>query len=549
MEDEYNQWRPHFQELAEFILPRRYVWLAERSPVSSFGGNASHKGSRASRSRSERILDPTATKALRTLAAGMLNGVTSPTRPWFRLRPAGFPDDAEMPQAHKAYFEERTRRMHLIMAESNLYNALAVLYLDLCCFGTAAMLVYEDFDSVFRCYNSPVGEFRVGQDFRRQVSTFNRSFYYTLAQMRQRFDERNLRPELRAKARLGGSNLQQPYTICHLIEENDQGRPESLPPRFKYREFYWDAADSTGQMLDMAGYTEVPGAFPRWELTGNDPYGTSPAMDALPDVIQLQHETIRKAQGIDKMMDPAVIVEGFMAQNLSLLPGSINVAPSSASFGARQIQTVNPPIGEMTRDIQAIQMRIAEIFHNDLFRMISSLETVRSATEIDARREEKLVLLGPVLERFENEALDPIIKRVSGIMERKGLNPEVPPGLEEMPVEVQYVSVLSDAQRAVGTATAERFMQIVGNMAGIAPEVLADVNFSAGMRDYGNRLNVGAKWFRSEDEAEAIRQKNTEQQDAQQEALVGREVTEAAKNLSATDVGGGRSAIQQLIGS
>jgi hypothetical protein len=96
--------------------------------------------------------------------------------------------------------------------------------------------------------------------------------------------------------------------LVHLIEPNYETKGK-LPGRFAYRETYWEAKrpQTDGQVLARRGYRELPGIFPRWELTSNDSYGTCPAMDALGDVIQLQHETKSKAQGLDKMISPPVI--------------------------------------------------------------------------------------------------------------------------------------------------------------------------------------------------------------------------------------------------
>lgn len=545
-ESEFQNWRPHFQELAQYILPRRYIWLAERAALSP--NTSGQQRSRASRSRNDKIIDPSGTKALRVLAAGMLNGITSPTRPWLRLRQAGFPQDGEVPLEHQNYFDEVTRRMLLVMAESNFYNAMAVLYLDFCCFGTAPMLIYEDFDEVIRCYNSPMGEYRLAQDGRRMISTYTRSFHMTLQQMIDRFGEENISERLQPKIKEGGQALQTSYVICHLIEPNTDDREESLPKKFKYREFYWEANESTGKMLDISGYREKPGVFPRWEVTGNDTYGVCPAMDALPDIIQLQHENLRKAQAIDKMVNPPVVMETFLRNNPSaLLPGGQTTAPSGASFGAKPIYTVQPPLGEMTADISSIQLRIAETFHNDLFRMISNLDTVRTATEIDARKEEKLVLLGSVLERFENEALDPAIRRIFNIMERKDLLPEPPPDLDPGDLEIEYVSVLSDAQRAVGTASIERFVQFIGEIAASNPDVMAVANFDELIRDYADRLNVPSKALNPREVAQQQLEQNQELRNARESALVGKDLTDATRNLSATEVGGGNSALQMML--
>jgi hypothetical protein len=202
----------------------------------------------------------------------------------------------------------------------------------------------------------------------------------------------------------------------------------------------------------------------------------------------------------------------------------------------------------MTLDIREIQARIQKLFYNDLFRMISSLETVRTATEIDARKEEKLVLLGAVLERFENEALDPVIRRVFRIMQRKELFPEPPEGLDEAQIEVEYVSILTDAQKAVGTATIERFLQIYANMVSLSPELKASVNMDEIMRDYGDRLNTPANYFRTREEAQETLSAESELAQTREAALVGNELTQAAKNLGDTDVGGGATAMQRLLG-
>ncbi|MBK6911397.1 MAG: hypothetical protein IPH10_10795 [bacterium] len=123
--------------------------------------------------------------------------------------------------------------------------------------------------------------------------------------------------------------------------------------------------------------------------------------------------------------------------------GHTFVSGTSQMGGAKPAYQVAPPLGELSADIRDVQLRIREFFHNDLFQMISQLETVRTATEIDARREEKLVQLGPVLERFENEALDPAIKRIFAIMDRMGLLPEAPQSLQGADLEIQYVSILA----------------------------------------------------------------------------------------------------------
>lgn len=533
--DRYPWWK-FWRELADYILPRRYLWLM------------TDKEAKVDHLRNRYILDPTGTQAAKTLASGMMNGITSPSRPWFRLRIAGLADDGSGPE--REWLDEVQRRMLRVMAESNFYNAMAVMYLDLVVFATAATLIYEDDDEVIRCYNNALGEYylSIGSDLK--VNGFAREFKMNLRQMVQRFGEENLSEQMRAEWRLGGSRILQTRHIVHMIEPADR-EETPIPGSWAYHEYYWDQNAPLGQLLSMGGFNEMPGIFPRWETTGNDAYGVGPGMDALPDIVQLQHETKAKGQSLDFMLRPPMLADISMEHRpTALLPRGVTFIAglSQGHVGAKPAYQVTPPLAELTLDIRDVQGRIQEAFHNDLFKMISQLDTVRSATEIDARREEKLVLLGPVLERFENEALDPAIKRIYAIMGRKDLLPPMPPSLQDAELEIQYVSVLSDAQRAVGTISIERGVQFVGNLAAVRPDVLDIPNWEELTRDYFEALGVPAKNVNDRQKTAALKEQRAAQEQMQQAAQIADPLTKAAKQLSDAQVGGGANALSAILG-
>jgi hypothetical protein len=68
--------------------------------------------------------------------------------------------------------------MH-VFQESNFYNAVAVMYMDLAVFGTAPMLIYEDFENVIQCYNPCAGEYYVWNDFRLKAGGLAREMTMT----------------------------------------------------------------------------------------------------------------------------------------------------------------------------------------------------------------------------------------------------------------------------------------------------------------------------------------------------------------------------------
>jgi hypothetical protein len=180
--------------------------------------------------------------------------------------------------------------------------------------------------------------------------------------------------------------------------------------------------------------------------------------------------------------------------------------------------------------------------------MISQLETVRSATEIDARREEKLIHLGPVLERFYNEGLDPALKRVFGIAQRAGLLPEPPPELVDSQIEVQYVSILSDAQKASGTIAIERFLQMSGQLLGVYPDTQGIPNVEELLREYAESIGIKPKGLHSREEVAQSMAAKQQQEQLAQTAGIGQQLAQGAKVLSDADIGGGQNALQAMMG-
>lgn len=536
MEKSRDLWWHTWRELSDFFLPRRYPWLL------------TDKEHRSAQIRNRKILDSTSITALRTLSTGMMNGITSPARPWFRLRIAGF-DEEELPHDAAVWLEEAARRMMQVMNESNFYNALGILYVEWPTFGTAAMGIYEDPDTVIRCRNYAVGEFAIDTDENNRVNRFSRKFQLTAEQAAGMFGIEALPETHQQNIKAGPPRSAQPVTIYHLVEPNDPD--DGLVARSaEYRDLYWVAGHGEPELLSATPLREWRDIIPRWETYGTDRYGSSPCMDALPDVIQLQHLVKRRAQGLDKTVSPPMLVHHSLANRPKALDagGVTYVSANDLSGGARPAFQIQIPFDEVRGEIQATQGRIQRVLFNDLFRMISELDTVRSATEIDARREEKLVLLGPVLQRFESEGLTPSIHRIFKICERQGVFPEPPPELEGAEINVQYVSIMSDAQRAVGTVSVERWLQLLGNVAQMAPQALDIPDWDELIREYADQIGVPKAMKRSREGVEAQRAQREQEQELAAAAEQGQQLASGAESLSRTEVGGGRNALQALLG-
>lgn len=528
----YSWWQ-HWGQLATYLLPRRYRWLVTPNQMT--------RGSPINGA----IIDSTGTIAARVLASGMMSGITSPTRPWFKLRISGYGADEVNPV--NRWLASCERRMMHVFQESNFYNAIAVVYMDLAVFGTAPMIIYEDYENVIQCYNPCAGEYYVWNDYQLKAGGLAREMTLTVAQLVSEFGYDKCSVTVRNLYDKKGVGLSQEVLVVHFI------KPKYNDPKFKWYECYYEqGATGTGpDLLRERNFHETPFICPRWETTGNDAYGRSVGMDALGDIKQLQQETKRKGQAIDKLANPPMVADVELKNKpASTLPGGVTFVAKKDGAGFKPAyENFRPPIQELMQDITQIQQRIKDTFFNDLFLMISSLDTVRTATEIDARREEKLVMLGPVLERFQTEGLDPIIDRVFGIMARGGLFEDPPAEVANggTPIEIEYVSMLAEAQRAAHTTGMERFLAQLGNIAAVKPDVIDIPNWDRMMTRYAMVLGNDPNDINTVDELAAIRQIRAKQQQ-QQEALTAAPIAaDAAKNLSETDVGGGQNALQAML--
>ena len=539
-------WWVHWRELADYILPRRYRWLV--TP------NQYNRGSPIN----QRIINNACTVALRNLASGMMSGITSPLAPWFRLS-VNDPTIAAMDDV-KVWLDDSTRRMLAVMAASNYYTAKAMQYVDLACFGTAPMIIYEDVgqpdSKIIRCYNPCAGEYycSCGPDF--TVDPFYRKFVMTADQVVREFGYDNCDASVRSLWDTAGAGLETEIIVAHAIEPNpdfvEGGGPATsrgVPTHFAFQEIYWQWGGQRNKVLRVRGFQDQPFSVPRWDVNGNDPYGRSPCMDALGDVKSLQLMEKRRAQGIDKMVNPPMMADVSMKnQPASLIAGDVTYVQNNNGVGFKPVFESHIPVEEIEKTIREAVQRIKDTLLNDLFLMISNLDTVRSATEIDARKEEKLTMLGPVLNRFNKESLSPDIVRIYRIMARNNMFAPAPQALLSTSVQPQYISSLADLQRATVTTGIERLFAFVGNLNAVDAQAIDKLDVDAAIDMYGDALRVPPLIIRSGQRLDAVRQARAQADQQQQQMQTTMAAVQGAQTLSQTDVGGGQNALQQILG-
>ncbi len=545
-------WWTHWRELADYILPRRYKWLITPNQMA--------RGSPIN----QHILDSSATVFAQRLAAGLVSGKSSPTTTWFRLRVGKLDSTKTSPVS--LWLAECERLMYLIFSESNFYNAIATFYLDLVIFGTATMLIYDDFHTVINCINPCAGEYYIDIDGKYRPCIFYREFTLTVEATVSEFGYRNCSESTQALYDIpDGSGRTREIIIAHSIEPNTDGnaRAFGFPTHFKFREAFWEWGGSTSpqsgattepRFLRRAGYYENPAIIGRWDLVSNDPYGRSPSMDALPDIKQIQLETRRKAQAIDKMVNPPLVADVQLKnQPANLTPGGITYVQGFTAGGKPGFASVYEtkfPVQEISADLELVKQRVSQIYFNDILRVASQYETRSNVTAVewDLRKSESLVMLGPVLERIDNEVLKPILERVFAMANRARILPPPPPEIAGQMMNIEFVSMLAQAQSAAQSASIERILSLAGNIVGVVPDILDNVDTDFALEKMSYLLNNDPKMIRSPEALAQIRQQRAQQQQQAQQAQMAQQLAMSAKNLSQTDIGGGQNALQQMLG-
>lgn len=549
-------WIQNWSDLAKFILPRRSIWLTQ-----SAGGLPSPNSMTRGLEINQAILDPTATFATRICAGGLMSGLASPSRPWFKIIPAmrGVTIDDEARQ----WLDSIEDIIYTVLARSNFYNAFAQECEDIVVYGTAVNIIYEDEKDLIRCYTPCVGEYYLASGATMRVDGLYRVFVMTVAQIVDFFGIDNCPSDIQKLWKEKGGALTTERLIAHSIEPNFSITGSSggkVKGDFTWREVYWMYGTGTVQPLSMRGFMDQPFTASRWSTQSNDAYGRSPGMDILPDVRQLQVETLRKAEGIEKEVRPPLIGSAeLMNKPTSQLPGHLTLVNGDigAGKGIRSIYEQPFDLDHISQDIALIQARIKTGLFNDLFlAIIQGPTNEKTKFEIQARLTEKMQVIGPVIENLLSESLQPKLKRIVGVLKRKSMLPPPPKSMQGVPLDIQFVSILALAQKSASTGGIEALMRLVGELGQIHPEVLDIPDFDETIQEYSDLLGNKQKILKGPKTVASIRQQRAQAQQKQEQAAIAAHAATvadkaagAANTLSQTEVGSGQNALSALLGT
>lgn len=541
-------------EVARFCAPRLGSYLLTYGE----GTNATPSVSALKRSKlNNKLLDDHAVWASQVLANGMTSGLSSPSRPWFKVTT----EDPEMREFKpvKVWCDEVTRRIQTFFNKTNFYQAIKSTYHENGVFGTEAGVMLEHWRHGGVTHALTAGEYWIGLDDAGIPDALYRRCDFTTLQLYQKFGEANLPRKVKDAAR--DAKWDMTFEVIHAMEPNDLrvvGRFDQRNKRYRSVYFMCGGDRNDPPLLSNGGFDDKPFWAARWDAYGMDPYGVSPGMNAYADSRQLQFQSLRKQQAIDYLIKPPLRGPTFLAhQNTNLMPGRITTVPGVDKDVFAPIWQIQAnAITALSEDVVTTKQAIDRSFYVDLFMAITNMPGVQPKTveEIARRNEEKLTQLGPVVERVNTEKLKVAIDRAFMILLRQGMIPPAPKELAGQELKIEFISVLAQMQRLVGLGAIERGVAFVGNIVGVFPEAGDKLDIDQAIDEYMDIAGVPAAMVRSDSEVAKMRQERAEQKAAMEQAAqmagaagAAKDGAQAAQIMAQADQGG-TNLMQRLLG-
>ena len=520
LREEWRKEEPVLKEIRDLVVPYRGMFTSETADKDG-------------KQKDGPIWTDVGMDSIEVMAAGMQSGITSPTRPWFRLN-ASNPEIFDL-EPVRAYCDEVQRRMLAVYSSSNLYDSLKSLYVEIAAFGTAAMMMEEDDETIMRFRTLTCGEYTLGISAKLRVNKLARVIQMTADQLVEDFGE-DVLPQQVKQVYGDGKNVTRVWKVYHMLEPNPNHDPRSdlekkLPTL--YRSVYWIEGKSD-EPIKVEGYHECPFVAPRWEVVANQVYGRGPGWKSRATLKMLAKLEKNSMIGYDKVINPAILAPDNI-RNINLMPNGVNRYSATGAEGGRvpisAVYEIKPVFMEIQNKIDIKENSVKEKFYVNLFKMLSSqIGPQKTAREVNELYAEKMLMLGPALERLHADLLSPIIERTYRVMLRMGKLPEAPPELEGEELKIEYVSILAQAQKMAGMTSIDGFIGFMGVLAKMNPEVVKRIDYGELVDRAAEAMGVPTGITFGADEYEEMERREAEaRQQAQQAADMNQGIDMAGK--------------------
>ena len=476
--------------------------------------------------------------SMRVLTAGLMSGMTSPARPWFRLSTGDVTLD-EQDEVKQWLYDCREIMLNLF-SRTNVYNSLQTFYNEISTFSTAALGMFEDDDVFVRFEALTAGQYAVGMNNKNVVDSIVIRRKRTISSIVKEFGLENVPMGVRNLWERG--ELEEKRELVNLIEPNDNRGGTVFSYDLPFRSVTWiEGVGGREAILRQSGYNEFPFAVARWDVVTGEVYGTdSPALMALGDAKGLQLIERDLLQVADRMADPALLADKDLRRSLgnrAPVPGSMHYVDDPSKDIRALGQEGRTALSEMIALSQRQEARIDAAFYVDMFLMLASSDRREmTAREVSERHEEKLLQLGPVLERLQDELLNPLVARTFSILQRSRILPDPPEELEDVELSVVYISLLAQAQRLVSQQNVDRLMDTAGALMSFDPNIAQKLNVERILDAYADVLGVAPDLLKTQDQYSQLLEAARQQQQQQEAMAAMGQMADVAQKASQTQL-------------
>ena len=435
------------QLIARYVNPRREL-LKDSQKFDN-------KGER--RGKSAYTGEPSS--ALGTWVDGMQGHMVSQSLRWFK----GTLDDFKLNRINEiqAYLQEYDEAMYGEFSRSNFYAILSEWFRDAGSIGTATLYTEEDMKRDVSVM-TPIHprEMFIAEDMYGVVDTNFRKFFLTARSAYDKFGKTE-----RLNQTIIDNAERHPdkrHEFIHAVFPNTDRMfgsllSENKPIASVYVQVDGNQTIPDGDVLTKSGYDVNPYTVWRLRKNSDEIYGYSPAADAMVDILKLNQMSKLLLTGAHKAVAPPMNIPERMRGNVHLGSDGKNYFEKGGDQMSQVSQQMNFPIA-IDRE-EKIQRIIEDKYRVEFFLILSRAEREMTATEIMERQAEKAVLLGPQVDRLEQEGLSRVFDIVSDIADKAGRLPEPPQilidlieqakeeGRRPAEIKIQFTGPLAQAQR------------------------------------------------------------------------------------------------------
>ncbi len=515
MEEIFNIIKPDLQELADYFSPRSVNFIA--------------RNTRRPLAKNKKIVDSTPLIALRNFSSGMISGATSPANRWFKTSFDNLSVKNDFYLKNWCHNQEELTRQ--ILNSSNFYQVLPEVYKQLGVFGFSAVCLEPDYDSVVNFKVLPIGSYYYAKNSKAKTDTFCRVFMETAKNIVEKYDVQDL--ELLEDAK---NNPQKLYELIHFVEENKYYKPQRLSSKYaKYVSVV--ILNNKNIFLSAKGFDKFPYVVFESGFSCDIDYPQdSPAINALADVKQLMTMVKEYAKAVKKIVSPAYKGPASLKnKKLADIPGAY-IEEDENGRGITPVYEVNPRILELKQEKDELKNIIKEHFYNDLFAVIlSTAERGRTATEVNELKEEKMVLLSPLLEQIHSSLRD-ILHWIYDEEIKVGILEPLKKEYNNVNLKIEFVSSLAQAQKVINISSIERFTTFVSNIANALDPVLkSKLNTENIIEDYASFANINPSHLVSKIEMDKLRNDINNQNNIQKQMQTLKEGSQIIQNMGGID--------------